>query len=223
MSGIQSIINMTETIDVNRRKVLGIQYSRSEVARISETVTRNPWKFTLTVPAMMEYSECRDLLEEIDFLDARYPQTVSFSTATGASATLDYMFRYRGDLSASQLSSITVDSWTGTQLVLANLPTVSPTDYVLRKGDFIQVQGYTYPTTSLFDVPRGSDSTVTVNTHRPNFMGTVTNNRHLVVGNAVEFRVFVNNMPTYKITAGGTEALVTWSGAFNLYEFTGDI
>lgn len=223
MSGIQSIINMTETIDVNRRKVLGIQYSRSEVARISETVTRNPWKFTLTVPAMMEYSECRDLLEEIDYLDARYPQTVSFSTATGASSALSYMFRYRGDLVPSEINQLTIQSWTGTQMVLNNLPSVAPGDYILRKGDFIQAEGYTYPTTSLFDVVRGTNSTVTVNTHRPNFMGTVTNNRHLVVGNDVEFRVFVNNMPTYKITAGGTQALVTWSGAFNLYEYTGDI
>jgi len=224
-TGFQSIINLAETLDINRRRVMGIQYTRSEVAKINETVTRNPWKLTLTLPAMLPYEQVRDLLEDIDRLDRSTPQVVSFSTATGATSGLSYIFAYQGDMSASQVSGITVQSWTGNQMTLTNLPTMSSTAKLFKKGDFLQVVGYPYPVTSHYDVNRGSSSTVVVETHRPAFGGltTATVNQHIVVGNAVEFNVFCNNTPAYKLNPGGSTALVTWSGPFTLYEFTGDI
>ena len=219
MSGLQSIINLAETITIDRRRVLGVQYTRSEVAKTNETVTRNTWKFNITVPAMLEYSKNRDLFEDIDRLDRQYPQVVSFSSSTG----LSYMLDYQGDMSSSDVSGVTVQSWTGTVLTLNNLPGINPTQYMFRKGDFIQVANYPYPVTSQYDVLRGGASTVVVTTHRPNFIGTGTNNKHIVVGNAVQFNMFCNNMPTYKMNPGGSTALVTFSGPFQFYEYTGDV
>jgi hypothetical protein len=210
-------------MDINRRKVLGIQYSRSEIAKVDETVTRNPWKFTLTVPAMLNYRDARGLIEEIDYLDRRYAETVSFSTSTGASSGLSYMFEYQGALTPGQLSGITVQSWTGTQLVLNNLPTVGSTTEMFVKGDFIQVATLPYPTTVVNTVLRGVGSTITLQTHRPNFMGSSVNGKSLVVGNAVQFRVFCNDTPSYKINPGGSTALVNWSGPFTLHEYTGEV
>ena len=224
-TGFQSIINLAETLDINRRRVMGIQYTRSEVAKINETVTRNPWKLTLTIPAMLPYETVRSLIEDIDRLDRSTPQVVSFSTATGATSGLSYIFAYQGDMNATQISSITVSSWTGNQMTLTNLPTMSSSAYLFRKGDFLQVVGYPYPVTSQYDITRGTTSTVTVTTHRPAFgsLTTATANGHIVVGNAVEFNVFCNNTPVYKLNPGGSTALVTWSGPFTLYEFTGDV
>jgi len=219
MSGLQSIIGLAETITIDRRRVLGVQYTRSEVAKTSETATRNTWKFNLTVPAMLEYNKNRDLFEDIDRLDKQYPQVISFSSSTG----LSYVFAYQGDMASGDSATIQVQSWTGNQLVLKSLPGMTPSNYLFRKGDFIQVASYPYPVTSQFDVPRGNLSTVTVTTHRPNFIGTGTNNKNILIGNAVQFNMFVNNMPTYKLNPGGSTALVTFSGPFQFYEYTGDI
>jgi len=219
MSGLQSIIGLAETITIDRRRVLGVQYTRSEVAKTTETATRNTWKFNLTVPAMLEYNKNRDLFEDIDRLDKQYPQVVSFSSSTG----LSYVFAYQGDMATGDSASIQVQSWTGNQMVLKNLPGLDSAKYLFRKGDFIQVANYPYPVTSQYDVVRGGLTTVTVSTHRPNFIGTGTYNKNILIGNAVQFNMFVNNMPTYKLNPGGSTALVTFSGPFQFYEYTGDI
>ena len=221
--GIQTIINMAESINFDRRKVLGVQYSRNEIARIDETVTRNAWKINVSVSAMLNYENYRGLIEDIDYLDSRYPETVSFSTSTGASAGLSYMLAYQGNLAASDLNALTIVAWTGTSLTLNNLPSVDPSTVMFRKGDFVQAATLPYPTTVSQDVLRGSGSTVTLTTHRPSFMGTQTQGKNILVGNAVEFRVFVNKMPTYTLNSGGKTALLTWSGPFQLYEYTGEV
>jgi hypothetical protein len=219
MSGLQSIINLAETITIDRRRVLGVQYTRSEVAKTNETVTRNTWKFNITVPAMLAYDENRSLFEDIDRLDRQYPQVISFSSSTG----LSYMFAYQGDMEPSDINGVTVQSWTGTVLTLANLPNIGSSQYMFKKGDFIQIANYPYPVTSQYDVVRGGGTTVAVTTHRPNFIGTATNNKHILVGNAVQFNMFCNNMPTYKMNPGGSTTLVTFSGPFQFYEYTGDV
>ena len=190
--GLQTIINLADGLDINRRRVMGIQYTRSEVAKVNETVTRNPWKFTLTVPAMLEYNEIRDLLEDIDRLDRRTPEVISFSTATGASAGLGFVFKYRGDMTPSQVSGVTISSWSGNQLTLTNLPTMNSDAYMFKKGDFVQVQGYPYPATVQYDVLRGTGTTVVLTTHRAPFgaLATVAVGRHILVGNDVEFSMF---------------------------------
>ena len=223
MAGLQSIINMAETMEINRRRVLGVQYSRSEVARVNETVTRNTWKFNVTVTAMLPYQEYRTLLEDIDRLDRQLPEIITFNPDTGASSGLGYMFNYQGDMTPSDIANITVSSWSGNTLEITNLPTASPTLALFRKGDFIQIADYPYPFTTQYDVLRGSGSTATITTHRPNFMGTAVVGQHIRAGNDVQFKMFVNNMPTYRLNPGGSTSLVTWSGPFQFYEYTGDV
>jgi hypothetical protein len=217
--GLQTIIDMAETIDFDRRKVVGVQYTRSEVAKISETPTRNTWKMNVNVAAMLAYERYRGLIEQIDYLDRRYPETITFSN----NPNLSFMLKYQGDANVTNLSTATIQSWTGTTLVLDNLPAISSSAYLFRQGDFIQAYGLPYPTTVTQDVLRGTSSTVALTTHRPNFMGTATNNQTLVVGNAVQFRMFCSNMPTYRMNPGGRTALVTWSGPFQMYEYTGEV
>ena len=77
-TGLQTIINHCNSIKINRRNVVGIQFTRNEIPRVSQTPTLNPWKITLEMPNSFKYSDARNLLEEIDTLDAIYPQEVTF-------------------------------------------------------------------------------------------------------------------------------------------------
>jgi uncharacterized membrane protein len=224
---LQRIVNVCETLNIDRRKVVGVQYTRSEVAKVSETPTRNPWRFNLTIAAALIYSQNRDLLEQIDYLDRRYPEVLSFSTSTGASAGLAYMFAYQGAIK-TYIPLITVTSFVGNQLTLnvanVSIPNVGgSTAVVFKKGDLIQIKNYPYPFTSTTDVLRGSADTITVTTHRPNFIGTGVNGLGINVGNDCQFKMFCPNMPTYKLSPGGPNAIIQWTSDFQLYEWTGDI
>ena len=215
---IQSIINVCESLNINRRKVVGIQYTRNEIAKISSTPTRNPWKFTLNVTAGLEYTKVRSLLEQIDNLDRNTPETVSFSGVPG----MNYIFAYQGAMTAPQIAAITVTSFSATSLVLGNLPSVASGTVLFKKGDLIQIADYPHPFTVTSDVTRGSSSTVTVTTHRGNFKTESVAGKGIVVGNACQFRVVCSNMPTYTLKPGGGSAIIEWSSPFELYEFTGE-
>lgn len=217
---IQSIINDAESIEINRRRVVGIQYTRNEIARTSELTTRNPWRLTIKNSSLKNYNEVRSQLEEIDRLDRNQPEVISFSN----NPNLAYMFAYQGDVyTTSSFTSVTVQSFTGTNLILTNLPALASNEYIFKKGDFIQVDSYPYPFTSRTDVLRGTGNTVSITTHRPNFIGTATHNHHILVGNDVQFNVFCPNMPSYTLVAGGYGSLVSWNGDFQLYEYTGTV
>ena len=69
MAGLQTIINKCNALNIDRRKVVGIQITRNEIARTSETPTFNPWRMTLTMPASLPYQTNRDLIEALDTLD----------------------------------------------------------------------------------------------------------------------------------------------------------
>jgi len=228
-TGLQTIIDRCNGIRINRRKVVGIQYTRNEIPRVSQTPTTNPWKITLDMPNSFRYSEARALLEQLDTLDATTPQIVSF----GDLPALSWIFQYQGDLNATQISGITVQSWVGTTLTLTGLPAVNANTVLFQQNDLIQISTYPYPTTSANVVLRGTGSTVTVTTQRPNIITTGSVVGHgIVVGANCQFNMFCPNMPVYKLTVGGyignqsagvvtNNALIQWSDTFNLYEFTG--
>jgi hypothetical protein len=233
---LQRIINVCESLNIDRRRVVGVQYTRSEIAKISQTPTRNPWRFNLGISAGLVYSENRDLLEMIDLLDRTTPEVISFNSSTystinsqstflAASPGLAYMFKYLGD-NIANVQNINVVSFSGNQLVLGNLPTVTGSGgasaYMFRRGDFIQIKGYPHPFTSTTDVVRGTGTTITVTTHRPNFLTGNLTSLGINVGNQCQFKMFCPNMPTYKLTPGGANAIISWTSDFNLYEYTGD-
>lgn len=221
--GLQTIINLAESITINRRKVVGIQYTRNEIARISEQPTRNPWRFTVKVSALLQYEKYRSLLEELDYLDRSIPEEVTF----GNNSKLSWMFAYQGVMSSSDISSLLIDrfgdsSHSYNELVLTNLPVLTPTAILFKAGDFIQVKNYPYPFTVVNTVLRGSGTSVTLTTHRSNFITDSVVYDEVLVGNSVRFNVFCPNMPTYSLVPGGKTALIRFDSDFELYEHTGD-
>ena len=224
MAGLQTIINKASSLGIDRRKVVGVQITRNEIPRTSLTPTTQPWRFTLNMPASLRYYNNRDLLEALDTLDRYTPEYVTFSD----NACLSWIFRYQGSMAQTMINNITVTSFTGNQLVLGNLPVIPSTRVLFEPNDLIQIGNYKFPFTSTTQVLRGSNSTVTVTTNRPNIItGSVVGN-NITVGNDCEFYMFCPNMPTYKLIPGGysrannvttNNALIEFSSAFDLYEW----
>ena len=229
MSGLQTILNYCNGLTVDRRRVVGIQYTRNEIPRVSATPTKNPWKFTLDMPNRFRYSQARALMEQIDLLDRITPQVITFSNLP----QLSWIFAYQGALSQGQINGLTVSSFIGNQLVLGGLPTVGAGTVLFAQNDLIQIGSLNenpYPFTSTTQVLRGGGGTVTVTTNRPNILTGSVAGEGLIVGNNCQFNMFCPNMPMYKLIPGGyigsgatttNNALLEFSDAFQLYEYVG--
>jgi hypothetical protein len=227
MAGLQTIIDSCNGIKINRRNVVGIQYTRNEIPRVSQTPTTNAWKITLDMPNSFRYSEARALMEELDTLDTTTPQLVTF----GNNPNLKWIFAYQGGLTTTQIGAMRVVTYIGNQLVLTGLPAVASTRAIFKKNDLIQIYGHPYPFTTEQDVLRGSGTTITITTSRPNIISTSVVGLPIVAGTNCQFNFFCPNMPVYKLVVGGYQvvngvttnnALIQWSDSFLLYEFTGD-
>jgi hypothetical protein len=227
MAGLQTIIDNCNAININRRNVVGVQYARNEIPRVSQTPTTNAWKITLDMPNSFRYNEARALLEELDTLDTTTPQLVTF----GNNINLRWIWAYQGSASTTQIAALRVSSYIGNQLILTNLPAIAANRYLFKKNDLIQIAGHPYPFTTEEDVLRGNGSTVTITTSRPNIISANVTNLGLVVGTNCQFNFFCPNMPVYKLVVGGYQktqgvvqnnALIEWSDSFYMYEFTGD-
>jgi hypothetical protein len=226
MAGLQTIIDKCNGLTIDRRKVVGMQITRNEIPRISLTPTKQPWRFVLDMPASLYYYNNRDLLEALDTIDRVTPQVVTFSN----NACISWIFRYQGTMSSAQINNITVSSFVGNQLVLANLPVVPSSRVLFQPNDLIQIGAYTYPFTSTTQITRGTGSTVTITTNRPNIISGAVIGAGITVGSDCEFNMFCPNMPTYKLTPGGyvrnngttlNNALIEFNDSFTLYEYVG--
>jgi hypothetical protein len=223
-TGLQTIVNFCNSIQIDRRKVVGIQITRNEVPRVSLTPTYNPWKIKLEMPNSFKYYEARALMEQIDTLDRYTPQLITFSNLP----QLNWIFAYQGSMTSAQLNAIRVSSFVGNQLVLQNLPVVPSSRVLFEPNDLIQIGNNPYPFTVTTQVTRGTGTTVTLTTNRPNILTSSISNSTIKVGPSCQFYMFCPNMPTYKLVPGGqtmyrgsviSNALIEWSDAFQLYEW----
>ncbi len=231
MAGLQTILNFSNSLEINRRKTVGIQYTRNEIPRVSSTPTKNPWRMTLEVPSRFKYYQARDLMEALDTLDRITPEIITFSNLP----QLNWIFRYQGAMTTAQLNTITVTSFVGNQLTLnVSGITAASTAILFKPNDLIQIGSlneYPYPFTSTTQVLRGSGSTVVVTTNRPNILTGVLTGEGIIVGNTCQFNMFCPNMPTYILKPGGqamsgstliNNAYLEFGDAFELYEWVGD-
>jgi hypothetical protein len=224
MGALQTIINYSSGLTINRRKVVGTQITKNEIPRTSVTPTKNPWQFTVDFPPAYRYSELRAVLEALDQLDRYLPETITFSN----NPCINWIFRYQGVMTPSEISAITVTSFEGNQLVLEGLPTTS--GILFAPNDLIQIGSYPYPFTVVTQINAGSSS-ATLTTNRPNILSADVVGESITVGAACQFNMFCPNMPTYKLIPGGTKydstgarvnnALIEFSDAFQLYEYVG--
>ncbi len=226
---LQAIIDSSDSIEIDRRRIIGVQATRAEIYKTAETPTRNPWKFTVHHGGGLPYYKGRAIIEQLDYIDRRTPEIITFSN----NSKLSWMFRYQGVMTDAQQSAIIVQSFTGNQLVLTNLPTVdgitiTDSSLLFGKGDIIQIGNFYAPFSVTADVLRGSSSTVTITTHRPNFLVGVDNST-VNIGANCRWMVLCTNMPAYKIIPGATtyqngtlinNGIIEFTDSFKLVEYT---
>jgi len=229
MAGLQDIINKAGTINIDRRKVVGLQVTRNEIPRTSLTPTRNPWRFIIEMPPVLSWWDHRDLVEALDTLDRYSPQIVNFSNSC-----VSWIWRYQGALTQGQVNGLSVTGFSGTQITLSGLVAAGITGGTIMflANDLIQIGANPYPfTVASTSVVATGANTITFTVNRPNFLSSgAWTNASITVGPNCNFNLFCPNMPTYKLVPGnqfryqGTlinNARIEFSDTFTLYEWVG--
>ena len=224
MPNLTTILAVSESIMINDHRFVGQILSRNERIVTSEVLTVVPFQFTLKPMAYLLYSQNRALLANLRKYDRSLTQYLKFAS-TG---WVNYI-AYQGDMTSGQIATCQWQtSSTGTNLVLGNLPSISSTLYIVKAGDFCQMDKYAYIATT--DVFRGSGTTVTIPVHRT-ILTTLTSVQNAVIGQygttismggstytGVTFPVILQLYPTYNLVPMTNDSFVQWSGNFQAIE-----
>lgn len=221
---LQSILAITETVSINDHKFAGQMLSRNMRISTSQILTVQPFQFTLQPMNYLQYSTNRAVLSALRTADRITEQYLNF----GTTGWVNYI-AYQGDMTSGQANSTTIEVGTsGMNIVLGTLPSIASTDYIVRTGDFIQVDRYSYIATA--DVQRGLISTVNIPVHRT-VMTNVVSQLPAVIGQygtttslggstytGITFPVVLREYPTYSLVPITNDSFIAWDGAFNAYE-----
>lgn len=221
---LQSILAITETVSINDHKFAGQMLSRNMRISTSEILTVQPFQFTLKPMHYLQYSTNRAVLSALRTADRITEQYLNF----GTTGWLNYI-AYQGDMTALQANATTIETGTtGKNIVLGTLPSISSSAYIVKTGDFIQIDRYAYIATA--SVQRGGSATVTIPVHRT-VMTTVSSQIGAVIGQygttvslggstytGITFPVVLRDYPTYTLVPMTNDSFIAWDGAFNAYE-----
>lgn len=221
---LQSILAITETVSINDHKFAGQMLSRNMRISTSEILTVQPFQFTLKPMNYLQYSTNRAVLSALRTADRITEQYLNF----GTTGWLNYI-AYQGDMTALQANATTIETGTtGQNIVLGTLPSISSSAYIVKTGDFIQIDRYAYIATA--SVQRGGAATVTIPVHRT-VMTTVSSPIGAVIGQygtttslggstytGITFPVVLRDYPTYSLVPMTNDSFIAWDGTFNAYE-----
>lgn len=190
----------------------------------SEILTSQPFQFTLKPMNYLLYSQNKAVLSALRVADRITEQYLNF----GSTGWVNYI-SYSGNMTGVQAAACQVQTSTANKtIVLGNLPSISSTEYVVRAGDFIQIDRYAYIATA--DVQRGIASTVNIPVHR-SVLTTVSSPTAAVIGQygtttalggstytGITFCVVMKDYPTYDLTPITNDSFIAWAGAFSAME-----
>lgn len=224
MPNLTTILSISESVLINDQRFVGQILSRNQRIVTSEVLTVVPFQFTMKPMNYLLYSQNRALLANLRKYDRALTQYLNF----GSTGWLNYI-AYQGDMTSGQISSCQWQtSSTGMNLVLGNLPSISSTAYIVKAGDYCQMDSYTYIATQ--DVLRGSGTTVTIPVHRT-ILTTLGSAQNAVIGQygttiamggntytGCTFPVILQAYPTYTLVPMTNDSFIQWSGAFQAIE-----
>lgn len=197
MAGFQTIIDIHQSINVNNRRTIGQQLSRSGQISVTQYLTTVPWVFTVTPHNFLYYPQVRGIIQAIDNADRQVPEYINFS-----SSSLDWFTEMQGTATSASLAATPV----------ANSQVISvSSNGTFKAGDFIQFGGYVYKVTA-----DSSGSTVYIN--RP-VIGTPASGATITLGKNVQFYVVAERCPTYSLVPMANGAFVSWDGDFVFREY----
>ncbi len=200
MSGFQTIFNISQSISVNNRRVIGQQISRSGQITVAQYLTAVPWVFTVRPHNYLYYPNVRDIIQAIDNLDRQTPEVITFNNEN-----LSWFTAMKGT-ATSAVISLSVPP--NTQLLGMNL------NGTLKAGDFIMVEGYPYKVTQ--DAAAGTNVAVYIN--RP-LIGVPNIGETVLLGNNVTFNLIAEKCPTYTLNPMANGAFVEWNDDFIFREY----
>ena len=221
---LQTILSVAESVTINDHKFAGQMLSRNMRISTSQILTVQPFEFDIKPMNYLLYSQNRAVLSVLRQNDRITEQYINF----GNTGWLNYV-KYQGDMTSAQVNACQIQtSTTGTNIVLGSLPAITSTAYIVRTGDFIQIDRYAYIATA--DVQRGGASTVTIPVHRT-VMTTVSSPIGAVIGQfgttvalggstytGITFPVILRDYPTYTLVPMTNDSFINWNGTFKAYE-----
>lgn len=221
---LQNILAVAESVGINDHKFVGQMLSRNMRISTAEILTVQPFGFDIKPMNYLLYSKNKSVLSALRVADRQNEQYLNF----GSTGWKNYI-AYGGDMTAVQINACTIQpSTTGKTIVLGSLPAISSGSYLVRTGDFIQVDRYAYIATA--DVQRGGSATVNIPVHRT-VITTVASPIGAVIGEfgtttslggvtytGITFPVILRDYPTYTLVPMTNDSFIQWSGAFTAIE-----
>lgn len=217
---LQTILSVAESVGINDHRFIGQMLSRNMRINTSEVLTVQPFEFEIKPMNYLLYSQNRAVLSSLRSVDKQYESYLNF----GNTGWLNYV-AYRGDMNSAQINACQIDTSSANKtIVLGSLPSIATTAYIVKTGDFIQIDRYAYIATA--DVQRGAGATVSIPVHRT-IMTTLVSPIGAVIGQygttvslggstytGITFPIILRDYPTYTLIPMTNDSFIQWNGAF---------
>jgi hypothetical protein len=224
MATLNTILSISESVGINDQRFIGQMMSRDQRISTSEIIGVQPFSFDMKPMNYLLYSQNRTLLSTLRANDREYEQYLNF----GATGWVNYI-AYQGDMTSVQIGSCNFQTASANKtIVLGSLPAISSGSYIVKIGDFLQIDRYAYIATA--DVLRGAGTTVNIPVHRT-IMTTLTSPMSAVIGQygttqsiggatytGTTFPVILQGYPTYTLIPMTNDSFIQWSGTFKAME-----
>lgn len=221
---LQTILSIAESVNINDHKFAGQMLSRNMRISTSEILTVQPFQFGIKPMNYLQYSTNRGVLSTLRTADRITEQYLNF----GSTGWLNYI-AYQGDMSGVQAAACQVETSSANKtIVLGSLPAIASGLYIVKAGDFIQIDRYAYIATA--NVQRGGGVTVNIPVHR-SLMTTVSVATAAVIGQygtttalggstytGITFPVVLRDYPTYTLVPMTNDSFIAWDGSFTALE-----
>ena len=224
MTTLNTILSISESVGINDQRFVGQMISRNQRISTSEIIGVQPFGFEMKPMNYLLYSQNRNLLSSLRTADREYEQYLNF----GVTGWWNYI-AYQGDMTSIQIGACQYQTSSANKtIVLGSLPSISSSAYIVKTGDFLQIDRYAYIATA--DVQRGSGTTVNIPVHRT-IMTTLASPMSAVIGQygttqslggltytGTTFPVILQQYPNYTLIPMTNDSFIQWSGTFKAFE-----
>lgn len=224
MATLNTILAIAESVTINDQKFVGQVLSRNQRISTSEILSVQPFAFEMKPMNYLLYSQNRPLLSALREADREFEQYLNF----GVTGWNNYIY-YQGDMTSAEISACQYQTSSANKtIVLGSLPTMGATEYIVKTGDFLQIDRYSYIATA--NVQRGGASTVNIPVHRT-IMTTLASPMNAVIGQygttqsiggntytGITFPVILQQYPNYTLVPMTNDSFISWTSTFKAIE-----
>jgi hypothetical protein len=224
MATLNTILAIAESVTINDQKFVGQVLSRNQRISTSEILSVQPFAFEMKPMNYLLYSQNRPLLSALREADREFEQYLNF----GVTGWNNYIY-YQGDMTSAEITACQYQTSSANKtIVLGSLPTMGATEYIVKTGDFLQIDRYAYIATA--NVQRGGASTVNIPVHRT-IMTTLASPMNAVIGQygttqsiggntytGVTFPVILQQYPNYTLVPMTNDSFISWTSTFKAIE-----